>query len=74
MSNIGMITVAQLYAGRVPEGYCSVKLKPKESGRYDTIDIVGSISPKVMESKHFYKGEHRGWVEGDWVKVMAWKE
>jgi len=78
------ITIDDLYNGKVPKGWISIdNLNPNLTGQYETICIVGSMSAKVQQLNKFYKmydykdenGKPVGrWIEGDWIKVMAWKE
>jgi hypothetical protein len=67
-------SLEQLYSGEVPIGYISIKDgNPETDGRYETLDSVGSVSAKIQKGRHLFKTDHRGWQEGDWVKVLAWK-
>ena len=78
-----MITIKSLYDGFVPDGYMSTDTVPEKTGFYTAICIVGSVNAKVQEMTKMYKqysynnddGTPAGrWVEGDWIKVMCWKE
>jgi len=79
-----MSTIKDLYNGIVPENYKStITNRPTEQGFYNTLCVVGSVSAKVQESKNMYKvydyidtdGNKAGrWIEGDWVKVLAYQE
>jgi len=78
-----MITIKELYDGVVPAGYTSIETDPTTTGFYTALCVVGSVNAKVQEMTKMYKlydykddkGNPCGrWVEGDWIKVMCWKE